>query len=133
MLSVPSVTMNGGRLIRVTKNPFKAPPAVPIRMPIRIASGPGTPPEDARLAMISIENTVSAPTDRSMPAVRMISVWPMASAAMIATCWNRIDNVCGCRNRGLTTAKTITATISTSNGLRAGWACRTCWMRCVGD
>ena len=38
-----------------------------------------------------------APTARSMPAVRMTRVWPIASAAMTAVCWKMIEIVAGCR------------------------------------
>ena len=74
-----------------------------------------------------------APTERSIPAVSTINVWPMASAAMIAVCWMMIDSVPGCAKRGLMMVKTIMATISTSSGLIAGWECSRCCMRCTGD
>ena len=86
MLSVPSVTMNGGSLSRVTSRPLIAPIARPHRKPTISARAPGSPAFVARLAMRIEEKTAIAPADRSMPAVRMTSVWPSASTAMTVTC-----------------------------------------------
>ena len=74
MLSVPRVTMNGGRLSRVTRTPLRNPAAVPTAMPISRARKPGTPFSAASLAITNIDRIEIAPTARSMPAVRMISV-----------------------------------------------------------
>ncbi len=84
--SVPSVTMKGGSFSRVTSRPLTAPAAVPTTIPIRIATGPGIPLSALSLALSSIARMEIAPTDRSMPAVRMISVWPIARAPTTATC-----------------------------------------------
>src|SRR5436190_1905471 len=43
MLSVPSVTINGGSLILVTRKPLMKPVSAPTAMPRRSARGPGTP------------------------------------------------------------------------------------------
>ena len=59
--------------------------------------------------MNSMDRMQMAPTDRSIPAVRMIRVWPMANAAMTAVCWMMIDNVAGWANRGLMIVKTMMA------------------------
>ena len=40
----------------------------------------------------------AAPTDRSMPAVKMIMVWPMARVASTATCWIISDRLVAFRN-----------------------------------
>ena len=74
MLSVPSVTMNGGRFSRVTSRPLRNPQAVPTAMPMSRARPPGTPLLAARLAITSIARMAVAPTARSMPAVKMIKV-----------------------------------------------------------
>jgi hypothetical protein len=74
MVRVPSVTMNGGSLIRVTRNPLRAPIAVPQANPSTSASTPGIPNLVQKLAIRIDEKTAIAPTDRSIPAVRMIKV-----------------------------------------------------------
>ncbi len=89
--SVPSVTMNGGRLTRVTSKPLSSPAPTARATPMRIARNPGTPFSAARVAMTIIARMATAPTDRSMPAVRMTSVCPIARHAMTATCWSSSD------------------------------------------
>ena len=74
MLSVASVTMNGGSLSRVTSRPLIDPIARPHRKPTISARPPGSPAFVARLAMMTEVKTVIAPVDRSMPAVRITSV-----------------------------------------------------------
>ena len=74
MLSVASVTMNGGSLSRVTSSPLIDPIARPHRKPTISARPPGSPAFVVRLAMMTEVNTVIAPVDRSMPAVRITSV-----------------------------------------------------------
>ena len=106
MLSVPSVTMNGGSLIRVTRKPLTAPIAVPQAKPSSSASEPGHAERRWRSLAIRIdENTAIAPTDRSMPAVRMIRVWPSASTAMTVTCASTRDRLAAERNRGVERAR----------------------------
>ena len=94
-------------------------------MPMSSARTPGTPLLAARLAMTSMDRMAIAPTDRSMPAVRMISVCPIASAAITATCCRMMPMVSGAMKRGLMIVNTMTEMISTNNGLIEGWACRT--------
>ncbi len=74
MLSVPRVTMNGGRLSRVTKMPLRNPAAVPMAMPISRARKPGTPFSAANLAITNMDKIEIAPTARSIPAVNTINV-----------------------------------------------------------
>ena len=120
MLKVPKVTMKGGNLSRVTSRPLTRPKNVPRAMPRIRARKPGTPLLAARFAMNIMAKMQIAPTDKSIPAVRMTSVCPMASAAMIAVCWMMIDNVAGWANRGLMMVKMMNAMISTISGLSAG-------------
>ena len=61
-----------------------------------------------------------APMDRSMPAVRMISVCPTASEPTTATCCRTMDRFAGVKNRSFTRPKTMPARISTISGLSAG-------------
>ena len=46
-----------------------------------------------------------APTDRSMPAVRMISVWAMPTMPMIVTCCRISDRLNGGKNRAADDAR----------------------------
>ena len=94
-----------------------------------IATTPGTPSLTAMLAMRMDVNTAIAPAERSMPAVRMISVWPRAIVAITVTCCSTRPRFAAERNRPLTIANAMIATTSTANGPRIGLACRTCWIR----
>ena len=127
--NVARVTMNGGSLIRVTSKPLIAPIAVPRIRPMMIARTPGTPSFAAMFAMRMDVNTVMAPAERSMPAVRMTRVWPSARVAITVTCCSTRPRFAAERNRPLTIANAMIATTSTASGPRIGLACRTCWMR----
>ena len=81
MLNVPSVTMNGGSRSRDQAAPLTTPNAAHAASPIRIASTGGTLDETASLVITIVPKAITAPFDRSIPAVRMISVWPMARRA----------------------------------------------------
>ncbi len=116
MLRVPRVTMNGGSLNRVTSTPLRRPPRVPTAKPASRASQPGQPCSADSFAITIMARMVSAPTDRSMPAVRMMSVCPMASAATTATCCRTSERDCGLENRELIEANTMKETMSTSRG-----------------
>ena len=65
-----------------------------------------------------------APMLRSIPAVRMISVWAMASVPTITVCWVISDRLVARMNRSFSIVKTIIATIRTKSGLRYGYLCR---------
>lgn len=70
------------------------------------ARGPGIPPSLAREAITIIDSTVIAPTERSMPAVRITRVCPTASAAMIAVCCMSRPNELAVRKREFSAVKT---------------------------
>ena len=99
MFSVPSVTMNGGSRSRVTSAPLSRPQAVPTPKPSSSASRPGSPWSAASLAITIEDRTMIAPTERSMPAVRMTSVWAMPSVPTTITCWTISDRFAGARKR----------------------------------
>ena len=84
--SVPSVTMKGGSLILATRKPLKAPIKVPIDMPAAIAIGRGIPFDTASLPITNVETTSIAPTDRSIPAVKIIRVCAIATMPIMVTC-----------------------------------------------
>ena len=75
------------------------PQAVPTTKPISSASRPGTPASADSLAITIEDSTMIAPTERSMPAVRMTSVWAMPSVPTTITCWTISDRFAGARKR----------------------------------
>src|SRR4051812_21577 len=88
MFSVPSVTMNGGSRSVVTSPPFRTPKPPATSRPTMIDSAGARPLSTASLVMTIDDSAMTRPQDRSMPAVRMISVWPMASVPSTITCWS---------------------------------------------
>ena len=98
MLNVPSVTMNGGIASPTTSPPLTNPTIMHVAMPSRIASTGGTPESTASLVMTIEPSAIAVPHDRSMPAVRMISVWPIASVPTTITCWMISEKFVGSRN-----------------------------------
>src|SRR4051794_3768525 len=124
--------MNGGSLSLVTSTPLSSPVSRPTAKPINRAMKPGTPWSWLSLTITSDDSTIAAPIERSMPAVRMITVCPTARAPTTAICWTSRERACGRRKLSATMPKTMTATISTINGLSAGLPCRRCWICCAG-
>ena len=122
MLNVPSVTMNAGRASRVTRAPLRKPNAAQARIPSRIASTGGTLLSTAILVMTIEPKAMTVPHDRSMPAVRMISVWPMASVPITITCWMISEKFSVVRNRDDCVQKKRQAMSSANNG--PSWASR---------
>jgi hypothetical protein len=116
MFSVPRVTMNGGSRSRVTSPPLRTPNPVATSRPMAIASSGGTPPSTASFVMKIDDSAMTAPHDRSMPAVRMISVWPMASVPTTITCWSTSERFEPDRKRSDLMEKKTTAIASASNG-----------------
>src|SRR6201996_6496999 len=70
---------------------------------------------------------MTAPTDRSIPAVRMMIVWPRASRPITATSCSMIDRLAGLKNRVLMMPKITAETISTISGPSDGCACSSAW------
>ena len=83
MLQVPSVTMKGGRRSRVTRMPLiAAAEHADQQAAAAKAIGTGTPMMDGEACPSPpSDRTMMAPTDRSMPAVRMIRVCAIADDA----------------------------------------------------
>ncbi len=88
MPMVASVTMIGGIAANATKAPFASPKAQPITMQIASASTPFIPACIRPAAMVP-DSAITAPTDRSMPPVRITNVMPTAISALIET-WRRM-------------------------------------------
>ncbi|MNS98731.1 hypothetical protein D3C72_1331060 [compost metagenome] len=128
MFSVPSVTMNGGSLMRVTSRPLSRPNSVVTPMPHRMATGTGMPSSVANFVMMIPPSAITMPHDRSMPAVRMISVWPMAITPTTITCCRISDRLPPVRKRSDCVAKKMQAPSRASHGPRAPHG-----MWCVGD
>ena len=120
MPSEPSVTMNGGSLIRVISRPLNAPARPPTTMPMIKDAHPGTPWSNAVLAITIDENTMIAPQERSIPAVRMISVWPIARVPTTAVCWAITPRSVGVANFDESSRKMMTVIARTIAGLSHG-------------
>ena len=67
--------------------------------------------------VITIEpSAIAVPHDRSMPAVRMISVWPIASVPTTITCWMISEKLAGSRKRSDCVVKNAHARSSANSG-----------------
>jgi hypothetical protein len=86
MLSVPSVTMKAGSRTRVTRPPFRAPKPTQVRIPRAIARRGDRPLLTASFVITTCPSAITVPTERSIPAVRITSVWPIASTPTTITC-----------------------------------------------
>ena len=117
---VPSVTIKGGNLTLATKKPLKAPIKVPIAIPAAIASGSGTPVITASRPITNEDKTKIAPTERSIPAVKIIRVCAIATMPMTVTCWRTNDRTPGLKNLGAKKPKTKILTTKTKAGTSVG-------------
>ena len=115
-MSIPSVTMNGGRDIRVTSSPLASPNPAQTRMPMRIARAGGTLPPTASLVITIVPNAMIAPLDRSIPAVRMINVCPIARVPTTITCWMIREKLPGVKKVSVRMAKNALASTSAARG-----------------
>ena len=70
----------------MTSAPLSRPQAVPTPKPMSSASSPGTPWSADSLAITIDDRTMMAPTERSMPAVRITSVCAIPSVPTTITC-----------------------------------------------
>ena len=81
--------------------------------------------------MTTEDRIMMAPTERSMPAVRMTSVCAMPSMAMIVTCCRTSDRLSGdeeLARRG-DARRSRRRACRTMNGIVVGYWCRKCWSR----
>ena len=83
---VPSVTIKGGSLSRVTSNPLNAPVAIPEIKPIAIAGNVGIPISTESFPINTDAKTIIAATLKSIPAVKIINVCAAANIPTIVTC-----------------------------------------------
>src|SRR3954467_4950538 len=88
MPSVPSVTISGGIRALAMRNPFSIPHASPASSatprPTKIVPQLSPPTPFIALTETTPLNTSTAPTDRSMPAVMITNVMPVASTSRTA-------------------------------------------------
>src|SRR3990167_5843926 len=116
MFSVPSVTMKGGSLALVTSRPLTRPNSAVAAMPRAMATGAERPKSAAILVMTMLPSAMIIPHERSMPAVRMIRVWPMAMVPTTITCCRINEKFCSVRKRSLCVAKKTQASSSAMKG-----------------
>ncbi len=78
--------MKGGRRAYVIRAPFRSPNAPQARSPQAIARYGFMTASAASLVITMDPSAITMPQDRSMPAVRMITVCPMAMTPTTITC-----------------------------------------------
>jgi hypothetical protein len=116
MFIVPRVTMKGGSLILVTSRPLSRPKPMVTAMPQAMASRGGRPWSTANLLMTMEPSAMTMPHDRSMPAVRMISVWPIAMTPTTMTCCRISEKLPADRKRSDWNEKNTQAASRASSG-----------------
>src|SRR3990172_1935999 len=120
MLKVPSVTMNDGSPIAVVSQPFSRPKATHTANPTRMARKGFMLELAARPVMSTDDSAMIMPFDRSIPPVRMTSVWPMASVPTTITCCKMSEKFALVRKRSVCVAKKTHARSSAAAGPRIG-------------
>ena len=125
MLNMPRVATNGGSLNRVMAMPLNQPSARPIKIPAMIApNGVNcicTPAKFSAMpffnspAATAPDNPRIAPTDRSIPPVRMMSVMPMERQRFTEICSRMFRRFGMVRNCSEAKLNTTTITTSASN------------------
>ena len=108
--------MNAGSLMRVTSTPFKSPNPAHAPKPSRMDTYGLTPLSTASFVMTIIPNAITRPHERSMPAVRTMSVCPIASVPTSTDCWRMSERFGPRRNRFDSKEKNATASRSAANG-----------------
>jgi hypothetical protein len=120
MFSVPSVTMKAGSRRPATRLPFSMPKPTQARMPRSNAWSGGTPLATASFVITIWPNAITVPHERSIPAVRITNVWPIASTPTTITCWSTSERFCVCRKRSLFKEKNAMVSRSAIRGPTAG-------------
>ena len=113
--------MNGGNLTNATKIPFIEPIENPHTSPKKTAKPGGSPKSNVNFPITTEDRTMMAPTERSMPAVRMTSDCAQATIPTMATCCSIKVSVNAEKNLSPIKALKITvAANSTIKGTTAG-------------
>ena len=104
---IASVTMNAGSRNAATHTPEKNPHAPQAAIPANPQSSmPNVPasraPARSRISTVDVTaaRPIKLPTERSMPAVMITSVMPIAMIAMTDICWAMFSTFCGFKNAG---------------------------------
>src|SRR6478736_3103816 len=108
--------LKGGSLMRVTSRPLMRPKPAVTAMPARIASGAGSPMSAASLVITMLPSAMIMPHERSMPAVRMIRVWPIAITPTTVTCCRISEKFSPLKNWSVVKPKATQAISRAMNG-----------------
>jgi len=108
-IQVPRVTMNGGSLRPVTSRPLRSPKPVHAARPKAIDSNGLSPCVTARRVITMVPNAITAPADRSMPAVRDDQCLPDGDDADHRHLLHDQRQVVGVRKRSVRVVKKIDA------------------------
>ena len=120
--------MKGGRPMAVVSQPFRTPKATHTAIPTRTAASGFMPALANRPVMSTEESAMIIPLERSIPPVRMTSVWPMARVPTTMTCWKMSEKLAPLMKRSVCVAKKMQARMSASTGPRIGTP-RRVWRR----
>src|SRR5687767_1945672 len=116
MLSVPRVTMNGGSRANVINAPLRNPKPMVASIPQVTARAVLIPWSTAALVMTIEPSAITIPHDRSMPAVRTTSVWPMAITPTTTICCRISEKFWLVKNRSDWDAKNAQASSRARSG-----------------
>ncbi len=106
--------MNGGSRMNAINTPLVSPSNRPKPIPAAIPSMPNCGESDASMATTADAAKI-APTDRSMPAVKITKVMPAARTMFTEACWVMIDRFCTVKKFSLIRAKPRTSNNSTGS------------------
>ena len=95
---VPSVTMSGGSDIRVMSTAFSPPPSAPTPIAPSAASHGESSASFQNIPNATAQRPMSEPTERSMPAVRMMGVITSASSPISTDCRTMFATLSPVRN-----------------------------------
>jgi len=109
---LPSVTMMEGRRVLAVRKPLTNPASAPTQTPSSTASGVGICSE--KYTPHTPDRATIAPTDRSMPPVRMTNVMPAASMPLIAVWRIMFKMLVHVKNCESSTAKMMKVRMTTS-------------------
>ena len=96
--------------------PLSRPKPPQATMPRAIARIGGTPLSTASFVITIDPKAMTAPQERSIPAVRMISVCPIASVPTSIVCWRTSERLLPVRKRSDFSAKKAPTSSSATNG-----------------
>ena len=113
---MPKVTINDGSFALVTNKPFNIPKDAVTAIPALTASAGCTPFSTASLVMTIDPSAMTIPQDKSIPAVKIISVCPMANKPTTMTCCNTKDKLSPVKNLSDWLAKNRQAAASAIQG-----------------